>query len=93
MSLAYSDDDAELGNAFLKRWVLSCFLKTSTVCGALRWAGRAFHSVGAITEKARLSIVASFHFTSVRRLSPEERRVRSQVFGVRSSLRYGGALP
>ena len=32
-------------------------LKRAVVCGALRWSGRAFHSLGAAAEKARSPMV------------------------------------
>ena len=37
---------------FFKRYVLRFSLKTTVVCGAFRWSGRAFHSLGAAAEKA-----------------------------------------
>ncbi len=44
--------------AFLKRWVFKLRLKASVVCGALRWSGRAFHSLGAAEVKTRLFLFA-----------------------------------
>ena len=48
-----------LPKAFLNKYVFRSCLKTSVVCGALRWSGRAFHSLGAAAEKARSPMVRS----------------------------------
>ena len=73
--------------AFVKRCVLRCVLKDSTVCGALRWSGRAFHSLGAAEQKARMPMVLRWVRGGLRRFAVEERRVREVVWGVRRSLR------
>lgn len=45
--------------AILKRWVFKLCLKASVVCRALRWSGRAFHSLRAAEVKAWSPMVRS----------------------------------
>ena len=77
----------------MKRWVLRPLLKESADCGALRCGGRAFHSSGAIEQKARSPMVRNLVFTGLRRLVFEERRLRVEGCRESSSFRQEGALP
>ena len=63
------------------------------VCGALRWSGRAFHSLGAAEQKARSPMVRSLVLGALRVCEAADRRVRVGGWEVRSSLRYWGACP
>jgi len=68
-------------------------LKASAVCGALKWSGRVFHSLGSAEEKARSPMVQSVVLGTWRVVLVAERRVHEEIWGVRNSLRYWGACP
>jgi len=66
---------------------------SDTVCGALRWSGRVIHRRGAAKQKARSPIVRVLVLRQLSRWVLVEWRDRTEVYGMRSSVRYGGALP
>ena len=62
-------------------------LKQSSVCVALKWSGRLFHSRGAAAAKARSPMVRSLVFGICRDRLLLDLRGRVDVWGVMSSCR------